>query len=45
MSDVKKINLRKAREWMSGDIELRLPRAWLALGGAAFVLLVILALD
>lgn len=45
MKDVRKINLRQARDWLSGDIELRLPKAWLALGGAAVVLLVIVALD
>ena len=45
MNDVQKINLRQAREWLSGDIALGLPRAWLAAGAAVFVLLVIVAFD
>ena len=45
MNDFQKINLRQAREGLSGDIALRLPRAWLAAGAAVFVLLVIVAFD
>jgi hypothetical protein len=44
-NDVKKMDLRKTREWLSGEVEVRLPKAWLAIGAAVAVLLVILALD
>lgn len=44
-NDVRKIDLRKAREWLSGEVEVRLPRAWLAVGAAAVALLAIVALD
>jgi hypothetical protein len=45
MNDVEKVNLRKAREWLSGDVEIRLPKAWLAVGGAVVVALLLIALD
>ncbi|MFA8386486.1 MAG: hypothetical protein ACEPO2_12750 [Pelagibaca sp.] len=44
-NDVKKMDLRKARDWLSGEVEIRLPKAWLAIGAVAVVLLLILALD
>ena len=43
--DVRKMDLRKAREWLSGEVEIRLPKAWLATGAAAIAVLLILALD
>lgn len=45
VKDVKKMDLRKGREWLSGEVEIRLPKAWLAIGAAVIVVLVILALD
>lgn len=45
MNDVQKVNLRKAREWLSGEVEIRLPKAWLAIGAAVIAVLLILALD
>jgi hypothetical protein len=42
---VNKMDLRKAREALSGEVEIRLPKAWLAIGGVAVLLLLILALD
>jgi len=45
VKEVKKMDLRKAREWLSGEVEIRLPKAWLAIGAAVIVALVILALD
>ena len=45
VNDVRKMDLRKARAWLSGEVELRLRRAWLAMASAASGLLLILALD
>lgn len=44
-NEVKKMDLRKAREWLSGEVEIRLPKAWLAVGAAMIVVLLIVALD
>jgi hypothetical protein len=43
--DVKQLDLRKARSWLAGEVEIRLPRAWLVIGGAAVVVLLLVALD
>ena len=45
VNEVKKMDLRKAREWLSGEVEIRLPKAWLAIGVAAFAVLLIVAFD
>lgn len=45
VNEVKKMDLRKAREWLSGEVEIRLPKAWLAIGAAVIAVLLILALD
>ena len=45
MTDVKNANLRSVRERLSGDVEIRLPKAWLAIGVAVVVALLIIALD
>jgi hypothetical protein len=44
-NEVKKMDLRKAREWLSGEVEVRLPKAWLAIGAAVIAVLLIVALD
>ncbi len=44
-NDVKKLDLRRARDWLSGEVEIRLPKAWLVIGAAVLVVLLILALD
>jgi hypothetical protein len=44
-NEVKKMDLRKAREWLSGEVEIRLPKAWLAIGAVAIAVLLIVALD
>ena len=44
-NDVKKMDLRKTRDWFSGEVEIRLPKAWLAIGAAMIVVLLIVALD
>ncbi|MEE4638542.1 MAG: hypothetical protein V2J42_07380 [Wenzhouxiangella sp.] len=45
MNEVEKLNLRKAGEWLAGEIEIRVPKAWLAVGAVAFVALLLVALD
>jgi hypothetical protein len=45
VTDVKRMDLRKAREWLSGEVEIRLPKAWLAIGAAVIAMLLIVALD
>jgi hypothetical protein len=44
-NEVRKMDLRKARAWLSGEVEIRLPKAWLAIGAAAIAVLLIAALD
>ena len=44
-NDVNKMDLRKAGEWLSGEVEIRVPKAWLALGATAIVVLLIVAFD
>jgi hypothetical protein len=44
-NDVKKMDQRKVREWLSGEVEIRLPKAWLVIGAAMIVVLLIVALD
>ena len=43
--DVKLMDLRQLRNGLSGVVAIRLPRAWLAIGGAVFVVLLLVALD
>ena len=45
MNESEKLDLRKAGAWLSGDVELRLPKAWLAIGAVAAIVLLIVALD
>jgi hypothetical protein len=44
-TEVKKLDARSARDWLSGEVEIRLPRAWLVLGAALVVVLLIVAFD
>jgi hypothetical protein len=44
-NDVKKMDLRKTREWLSGEVEIRVPKAWLVIGAVAIAVLLIVALD
>ncbi len=44
-NEIRKMDLRKAREWLSGEVEIRLPKAWLAIGAAVIAALLIVALD
>ena len=44
-NDVKKMDLRDSRKWLSGEVEIRLPKAWLAIGAAVVAVLLIVALD
>lgn len=45
MSDIEKVNLRKAGAWLSGEVEIRVPKAWLAIAGLVVLALLIVALD
>lgn len=45
VNGVKKMDLGKAREWLSGEVEIRLPKAWLLIGVGMIVVLLIAALD
>lgn len=45
MRDIEKGNLRKAGSWLSGEVEIRLPKAWLAIGGLVVLALLVIALD
>ncbi|WP_019954471.1 hypothetical protein [Yoonia vestfoldensis] len=44
-NDPQKLNLRTLRDWLSGDVDIRVPRGWLVAGAAAFAALLIVALD
>jgi hypothetical protein len=44
-NEIRKMDLRKAREWLSGEVEIRLPKAWLAFGAVAIAVLLLVALD
>lgn len=45
LNNVKKLDARKARDWLSDEVEIRLPKLWLVIGAAAVVVLLIVALD
>jgi hypothetical protein len=45
MNDTRKLTLRNLRDALSGEVEIRLPKAWLAIGAAGVAVLAILALD
>lgn len=45
LKDTTKLDLRSIRAWLSGEVEIRLPRAWLVIGAAVIVVLMIVALD
>lgn len=45
MNDSNKVDLRKASTWLSGEVEIRVPKVWLAIAGIAIVVLLIVALD
>lgn len=44
-NEIRKTDLRKARDWLTGEVDIRLPRAWLVIGAAVIVVLLIVALD
>lgn len=45
MNEVEKLNVRKASEWLAGEIEIRMPKLWLAIGGIALLAMLLVALD
>jgi hypothetical protein len=42
MKSAKKLNLK---EWLAGDIDVRIPKLWVAMAGVAVLVLIMLALD
>ena len=44
MKDVKKVDLKQADEMLSGEVDIRVPKKWLAYGAGALVVLVLIAL-
>lgn len=45
MNEVQKFNLRQVGQWLSGDVDIRVPKVWLAVGGVVVAVLLIVALD
>ncbi len=45
MNEVQKFNLRQAGAWLSGEVEIRVPKKWLAFGAVAIAVLLVFALD
>jgi hypothetical protein len=45
VNDVKKLDTRNAREWLAGEVEIRLPKTWFVIGVAVIAVLLIVALD
>jgi hypothetical protein len=45
VNDVKKMDLSRARKALSGEVDIRVPKAWLAFGAALIVVLLIVAFD
>lgn len=45
MNEVEKLNLRKTGAWLSGDVEIRVPKKFLALGAVAVAVLLVVAFD
>ncbi len=45
MNGAQKFNLRQAGAWLSGEVEIRVPKKWLAFGAVAVAVLLLVALD
>jgi hypothetical protein len=45
MNEVQRFNLRQAGEWLAGEVEIRVPKKWLAVAAAALGILLLVALD
>ena len=45
MNEVQRFNLRQAGEWLSGEVEIRVPKKWLAVAAVALGVLLLVALD
>ena len=43
--DPARIDLHRTRAWLSQEVEIRVPRLWLALGLVLIVVLLVVALD
>jgi hypothetical protein len=45
MNEVEKPDLRRASEWLNGEVEIRVTKKWLAIGIVILLALVVFALD
>ena len=45
MQNTRQVNLRNTNEWLSGDIDIRVPKKWLAIGAAILFALILMALN
>lgn len=45
MNGAQKFDLRQAGAWLSGEVEIRVPKKWLAFGAVAVAVLLVVALD
>jgi hypothetical protein len=45
MNEVQRFNIRQAGEWLAGEVEIRVPKKWLAVAAVALGILLLLALD
>ncbi len=45
VKEVDQLNLKTIKKWLFGEIEVRLTRLWLVLGGGAALILLIAAVD
>jgi hypothetical protein len=45
MKDLRRVDLRQAGEWLSGEVEIRIGKRWLIGAGVLVAVLVLLALD
>jgi preprotein translocase subunit Sec61beta len=45
MNEVQKVNVRRASEWLAGEVEIRIQKKWLVVAAVAVAILVLLALD
>lgn len=43
--EIRKIDVKRASDWLVGDVELRVPKKWLAAGAVALAVLVLVAFD
>jgi len=45
MSDGQKFELKNVTDWLSSEVDIRIKKKWLVVGAAAFIVLLLIALD